>query len=272
MLRSILSPLIWLACCAPSLAALAIDGTPQGGTATGGTTCAPAAFTTGGAGIVVFATHAEAVTVQGAHPTVSGVSGGGLTWAKRSSQPLDNAGFGNAYNNLEIWWAFSAGALVAQTITVTWGGVTIDDMSCVVFGVNGFTGTDYQTNPWDANASLPAKASAGTTTVPTVSGVTSSNAAVMVLGIAASGGGGNINAGNIAGSAATSIIFATNGGGTNNSSVGAFQSVFSSAQTSITVDANNTKNGWMIIADVLAQIGTPALTGGPVRLLLGVGK
>src|ERR1700676_3180566 len=238
--------------------ALAIDGTATG-TATGGTTVATSTtmLTTANAGdIVVVFTHAEAVNAQGAHPTVSGISGGGLSWAKRSAANLDNGGFGNAYNRCECWWAYASGTLSGVTITATWTGVTIDDMSIVAFGVTGFTGTNYKTNPWDANASLPAINSASTTTTPTVSGVSTNNAAVMVLDLVATAGGGNINAGNIAGSAATSVTLANNGGGTNNSGVGALESVFSSAQSSITVDGNTSRNGWMIIADALCQIGT----------------
>lgn len=238
--------------------ALSIDGTATG-SATGGTTVGTSTTTlstTNAGDIIVVLTHAEAVNAQGNFPTVSGISGGSLTWAKRSVGNFGPGGFGNSYNRSECWWAYASGTLTNVTITATWGGVTIDDMTIIAFGVTGFTGGTYSTNPWDSNSSLPAVATGTTTSAPTVSGVNTTAAATMVLDLLAGPGGNNFVSGDIGGSAATAITHAHNGGGTNNSDVGALETVFAAAQTNLTVNfAGNTTNGWIIIGDALAQAG-----------------
>lgn len=240
---------------------LAIDGTPQGGIATGGTTCAPSALTTTTAGIVIFATHAEATAIQGDHPIASGVSGGGLTWARRSTLSLD--GGVAPYATLDVWWAYSSGALTAQTITVTWGNVTIDDMSCVVFGVKNFTGTNYQTQPWDSNGSLPATASSTGTSAPTVSGVGTTSANTMLLGIGGTTSGTNVTAG----SGFTIIKNQHNGGGVNASDTFTEQDVVSVTQSGISIAFTGSVARWTMIGDALAQSGSVAVASDPIPFI-----
>src|SRR6266852_7194075 len=82
--------------------------------------------------IIVVAIHNESLNASGSHATVSSVSGGGLTWAKRAGAVLDNAGQNNAYSDFEIWWALAIAALAATVITITLSK-SIDDASAVAF-------------------------------------------------------------------------------------------------------------------------------------------
>lgn len=89
-------------------------------------------FSTTGAGVVEVACAANSVTV-------SGVSGGGLTFTQRA-----NTGGGGP---IETWTATSAGAVSSTTIAVDFSGAP-SFASCVVFGIGTTTGLD-------ANAGLP---------------------------------------------------------------------------------------------------------------------
>ncbi len=77
---------------------------------------------------------------------VTSISGGGLTWAKRSSKVL------TAHLRMEVWWAFAASPLSAVTITVNLSGTPVH--GCLeAFGVNGCYSSAAV---WDTNGSLPA--------------------------------------------------------------------------------------------------------------------
>lgn len=239
--------------------ALSIDQS-VGGIASGASTVATAALTTVTINtIVVVCVNAEWVSGIGSSGIVTGVAGAGLTFVKRSGVAYQDtaAGAGNSWSDTEVWWAFSSGAITAQAFTATFskpGGNNFDDASIIAFTVTGFTGTLYHTVPWDINGSLPATATAVTVTPPTVSGVSTTSAAIMVIGVTSTSGAGTINA--VAGY--TIITTATNGGGSNISKVGGEFQNFSSAQSSITVAFNTNLNGWAMIADALAVAGGAA--------------
>src|SRR5712692_7993391 len=121
---------------------------------TGGSSMAVTLTTLNSNDIIVLAIHSEALNASGSHAAVASVADtANLTWAKRSSVALDNAGAGNAYNDAEMWWAFSSGVLTGDVITITLSK-SVDAASVAAWGVNGAN----TAAPWDGNASLPATA------------------------------------------------------------------------------------------------------------------
>lgn len=129
--------------------------------------------------IVVLQAAQEKTT--GAVATVSSISDGtGNVYAKRFSASQAPTPTFNASQGHEVWWTYVANTLTAASITVTLSGA-IDDATILVAGYQGFTGTAYQTNPWDTNASLPATAQSTGTSLPTLSGVSTDSTAGMLL-------------------------------------------------------------------------------------------
>jgi hypothetical protein len=104
---------------------------------------------------------------SGAGAAVSSVTATGLTFAQRS---ISNS---STHGSLEIWWAHAASPLTAATITVAWAAA-FDDSVILALGVNGCGNLSA---PWDANGSLPTKASfSGGVTNPGVTGVSTTTA------------------------------------------------------------------------------------------------
>jgi hypothetical protein len=230
----------------------ALDAPPTGG---GGKTIdghAHAQFSTTNSGTVTLTTTLtdDIIVLQvhcekgSATQTVSSVSGGGLTWAKRSSLAFNVDG--NINNNMEVWWAHAASPLSAAVVTVTLSAAT-DDASLIIFGVNGCASF---TTPWDTNVSLPATNDnlISTTSTPSVSGVSTTSGGVMVLAFYGTGSHPNMPT---AGSGYTIIDSMNNGGGTNFSYSAAEQQSFASAQSSISVAFTGTFGEWGVIADAL---------------------
>jgi len=112
--------------------------------------------------------------------TVAGVSGGGLTWARRSQLSyVTNPAISGHTNgvNLEYWWAKAASPLAAAIFTVTLSGTT-DDYVLVAFGASGC----WAASPWDSDATLPRLGAANDNTRPTtVSGANTSQANDLLL-------------------------------------------------------------------------------------------
>jgi hypothetical protein len=214
-------------------------------------------FNTAAAGrIVICVTHAEWANAVGAHGVVASIVGGGLTWAKRASATLDNAGNGSAYNDMEVWWAYAAAKLTNITVTATWttpGGNNPDAATVLLAGISGFTGTSYQTNPWDANGSLPKIATSGASSAPTITGVSTSSPADMLIwavGVATNSttpthptGWSNFIHNNIAGAA-------------NGSAASLQGETVAVTQSNITITTASTLAGWLVIGDALAQAGS----------------
>lgn len=164
---------------------------PAGGSSNGQTVTNSNPLNTTGGSILIASISQERTAAQPGFATVTGVTGGtGLTWARRSIKQLTVAATGvSGQMVLDIWWAYSAVSQVNQTITVTTDLIT-DATTYNIYSVGGFSGTQYQTNPWDSNASLPAVSSNGsTTTIPTITGVSTSSANTLVFGFLA----GNLN-------------------------------------------------------------------------------
>lgn len=109
-------------------------------------------------------------------PTVTGVTGGGLTWTQRSTK-VTPTGKGR----LSIWYAVASGGF-SSTVVATFSSTC----TAPVITVQGIAGANT-TTPWDSNVSLPASAT-GTGTAMTVSGVSTTNTLTYaVSGVGADG-------------------------------------------------------------------------------------
>lgn len=118
--------------------ALALEGTPVHNNASSGTSLVTGAFTTSNASEVFIVATINSTTI-------SSISGGGLTWAKRTSA-IDGSG-----DALEEWAAKATGALSAVQFTITLAGAT----GFITVDTFAFSGQDT-TTIWDGNASIPA--------------------------------------------------------------------------------------------------------------------
>lgn len=104
--------------------------------------------------VILAVVNVYSFTPAAAIRTVTGISGGGLTWTKRSSTAGQS---GTSFSlNQEVWWANATGALTAQTITATLSGASSHSIDLELIAVSG---SPTPATPWDTNASLPAKTS-----------------------------------------------------------------------------------------------------------------
>ncbi len=212
------------------------------------------------------------------HATVTSVTSalGSLTFVNRFEYYLDNvfgiaSGSANAFLTLSRWWAYAGGsALSSDLITANFSkGI---NGSILVTGVTGFTGTAYQTNPFDTNVSLPANATSTSAAVPGVTGVSTDSATALVYGLAVSADNTTVTVGtgytNIA-NTSDSGVFTTPISGHNSALLNQYQ-VLSSPLSSATVGFNSgSVHGWIFVADALAQpVSSNTITFLP---LLGAG-
>ena len=96
-----------------------------------------------------------------------------LTWTKRSTAT-------NSTLSIDVWYAFSAAALTSDSIAFS--GYTFPyatNPRPVAFGIN-YANTS---SPYDNNGSLPASAGYALSTTCVVSGISTSNANDMLLGV-----------------------------------------------------------------------------------------
>ncbi len=162
---------------------LAIDGTAGVSTVVNNTipTMTLPPLTTSNSAVVIIL-HVVFNTIGVGFSEVTSVSSpAGLIWTRRKRVTgLRTSGtfLGDAYADVEIWWAVSASPLTADPITVH---ITseLSFISATAFGVAGAN----TTTPWDTNVSLPASTSHlnGPGASPTVSGVSTDSANTMVL-------------------------------------------------------------------------------------------
>jgi hypothetical protein len=123
---------------------------PATATATSGTS-ATISLTTIVANEVVILVVSNAVAALGGPPTVTGVSGAGLTWSKIRGLSLSGVLGTTASTGIEVWWAPAAAVVTGQTVTVNFSA-TISRLNMTIFGVYNCYSI---TNPWDNNPSLP---------------------------------------------------------------------------------------------------------------------
>lgn len=194
----------------------ALDGTATG-QATGGTTVSATLTTTSANDIICALVAIEKASTA---LWLTGVSGGSLTWNKRTQATLLPPLGGNPLST-ELWWAVAPTALSAVTITAT-ANAAIDDAAILVFGVSGCN----TTNPWDANVSLAARQIA--TSPLSFSGISTTRANDFLIF------GWGSNGGNAIGTVPTGFTVIgnrNNGGGSLFASVGAAYQAVTSVQS-----------------------------------------
>lgn len=215
---------------------LAIDGTPVIGSSTGSSATTVGGLTTSYANDVIIA------IVKGAGSTIaiSAVTDGNgvLTFHSRYSQTSPRV--------FAIWYAIASSTLSNDKITGT------QDSANAGIGVQGFAISGANTvSPFDSNAGLPFSASGASGTTPTVTGVSTSNADDIILGMMGSG----------------SLTVQTAGSGYalvqeyHDSSFGSANSedkIVSSTQSSVTVAFGQTSSnaGWSMVVDAIVQAST----------------
>lgn len=225
---------------------LTIDGSGATATSSGAVSSLSATISTTNTNDIVLAfVHLE--KPSGGAVTVSGVSGGGLTWALRKQ-----FAFGTD-NDIEIWWAAASAALTSQSITATFTGA-IDDASLQLIAVSGVASL---VTPWDANGSLPATFAEVNVANPSVT-ISTTSAVTMVLGFR----GNPTPSGATAWSGFTALYSTTGSAGALWSYTNSEYETFSSAQSGITVGwtvgAGNASGGFVF--DVLVGL-SPTSTG-----------
>ena len=118
-----------------AIAALAVDGSSANNKGNSSTTVALTVSAPTAGDIIVIGTNCYRTAAQGSLTSVSTIvastnlpSG---NWNKRKALTMsgnNSSGIGiTAFNDLEIWWAYSSGTLSSESITVTYGassGVT----------------------------------------------------------------------------------------------------------------------------------------------------
>jgi hypothetical protein len=165
--------------------------------------------------ILVACITLESVVAQ---QTVTGITDvNGNTWAKRNS--FQYTAPSGAFVDDEIWWAYCPGNISFANVNIAFSG-TSDAIGATVFGVTGFTGTAYKTNPWDQTSTVAAgfinDSTSATASAPTtLANVATLNAGALVFGFGATSDavGAAQNVGTIGGSAPTTG-FGINQGGT----------------------------------------------------------
>jgi hypothetical protein len=165
--------------------ALAVDGTSTLGAYSEFTTSPTATLTTTKAGdLIVAQVFTAHISSNGTYCTVTGVSGGGLTWSKRQGADYTDA-TNNYDSTVEVWTAVAPGALSNVVITATlsaqarYAGIN-------AFGISGIN----TSSPYDSNASVPASGhdnSAGSS-VPGAT-ISTTNAHDFILGVFYNSGG-----------------------------------------------------------------------------------
>lgn len=207
--------------------------------------------------IIVVQLNHEAVS--GAVPIITGISDGTANvYHKRFAATQAPEPIFGASEGFEVWWAYAANALTGLTpISVTLSAST-DDAVVVAAGYQGFTGTAYQTAPWDTNVSIPATAqSTGATSVGSVSGVSTTSTAGMLLFGHGSCDWNLSPPGPGAPTGFTLVQRATNTGGSNANQGNLFGKAYTSAQSSVTITTTSpsTTQGWIVWADALTDQG-----------------
>jgi hypothetical protein len=132
---------------------------------------------------VTFFVSAE--QTSGPAPTVTAISGGGVTFTRRAqSSSLITSCYGSpgqtCYMAFEVWEGEASAPLTGQTFSVA---ATTGSATGGILAAFGVTNTSTPSAPFDPNGSLPATSTNfnGTPAVPTVPGVSTNNANDLLL-------------------------------------------------------------------------------------------
>jgi hypothetical protein len=174
-------------------------------------------------------------TTNSTVPSVTGVTGSGLTFTKRNA--FNGTDPGNATHRIgvEIWYASAASPLSSETIAVALS-TTVDSGFIVAFGVNGASGG------FDSSVTLPAE---GTTSTLSL---TTADAYDFVLYMSASSQGSNQEQN--APSGYSTIYQGGNTGGLDNRGFGVYYQQYSTTQSG-TVVGGSGGSGYYNMMDAL---------------------
>jgi len=198
--------------------------------------------------VIIVEPSAEDV-FHGVIPTVSSVAATGLTFTQRSISSLGSPGF----IDLELWYAVASSAFSGSiTVTFSDSSGTPDALALVAFGVSGAN----TASPWDSNVAVPRVGSGQTSGPPSVSGVSTSNADDMILGLAARGNTGGTNPGSETAGSGFSLINSVISAGVHNfDTADAEDEVVSSPLSGASLAFGSTTGGtgpyWVMIGDAL---------------------
>ena len=168
----------------------------------------------------------------------------GLTWNHRStSVPLKE---GNS-EQVDEWWAIASSPLSSDTISLGESGKSAHDTVAIAIAISGAN----PTNPFDSHIGLPyTNTGTSTTTTPSVTGVTTSNANDLILGITGyTGTSTNITA-------ATGYTLVTSQTYSTSQQWGAAEyKIVTATQSSATVTWGNNpgSNNWAMIVDAVQR-------------------
>jgi hypothetical protein len=217
--------------------------------------------------IIIVDVHAEWLHAVGAAGTVSSVTATGLVFQKRSGFTLSGTSGSDPYSRQERWWAYTAAGNTNPVYTVNFtlpSSTNFESSTMVAYSVNGFTGVNYITNPWDTSGTLPATASSETSSTPSASGISTTSSTGMLLAMASSAP----TSGGIASTPPTGYTLIGNirntSGAVNNSEVISVYEVYSSIQTGDTVTWTGTISNWMETVDALTDQAVAA-AGVPIQ-------
>src|SRR5579872_1232757 len=210
--------------------ALAIDGHVTGSWVSG-SSFTVTGLTTANAGDVIVALIA---TKSSSLVTVSSLSTPGVVWNGATRKKLT----WSSTDDLELWYGTAIGTLSSVTTTINLSGTPSAQARASVFGVSG---ADTSTIT-DSNASLPAT-NTGSSSVPTVTGVSTSNAKDMIIAGMALAGATTETAGT-----GFTLIDALNASGL---SIATEQEVVSATQSSVSVAFGTSVTTWAMIVDAI---------------------
>lgn len=213
-------------------------------------------------------THTGGSPVSGTPTDNTGLS---LSWAQRGTtlSVLNNL----TYQTGALFWAYVSAAFTTKTFTASWTcptGTLLDDMFISCYCVSGFTGTAYQTNPWDGNASLQAAGTSSGSTTPTLANIsTNSSAGMLIAGITTPGATREASSPGTW----TNINNGRTTGGANSESFSSDQQVYASQQSSITVGWNGAATNVVFFVDALTSgSAPPPASTNHFLSLMGVGQ
>lgn len=220
----------------------------EGGHATGGsnggsTTVVATLTTTRSDDIVIAIVAAE--RTSGSFPQVTSISDtAGLTWTLRKRLTFTGGRHTNP-QAVELWWAYAPSPLTADVITANF--VANDNTIITTFAIAGAN----TSAPWDTNGSLPATNTdvTGSSTDPSVSGVSTTASNIMAL--AMWGSGNNSNPIGTAPSGFTEIAHVNATSGTDWEYGSSAYGVFTSALSSATVTFGELELDWGMIVDAI---------------------
>ncbi len=183
--RALTALLCWLLLWQPAMAACTLEGSVSKNQTTYSLAVPTRSLdpiTTGSSNdlIVLYASlNAQGVNSGGLPPSLTAITNGGLSWARRfrETQVVPNCyGASTCYFDVELWWAVAPSPLAAQVFDVTFD----TGLAFANIFVFAYSGLADPFSPWDTDLSLPAKGtnytgSPGTPTAKQVTGASTAN-------------------------------------------------------------------------------------------------